>query len=560
VPGLGRILGNRFDVFFAAFWTNVLSLALPVVILQVYDRVIPNAAIHTLALFLLGLGGVLVIDAALNLIRSYLTAWSSARVQHVLGCAAVRRMLETDIKSFEAAGPGVHLQRLRGIETLRSFYSGQEIHLLIDVPFAFLFLGLIGLIAWDLALALLAVIAVLVAVSLAVGLVLSGSLQRRAKTDELRHNFIIEVLNGIHTIKSIGAEALMVRRYERLQRTSTESSYWVALYSAFARIVGATFSQLTIVIVGAYGSTLAMEGRLSVGALAACTFLAGRAAQPLLRALGIWTQFQNVRIARQQVNAIFAMAPDERGDIARGHVIEGGISLAGVDFGYGAREAPLLHDLDLHIAPGEVIGITGNNGSGKTTLLWLILGFLKPGAGQVLMDGIDVRRHDPERLRRHVAYLPQHGVLFQGTILENLTMFDDTRIDRAKEIAARLGLHEIIGRLPRGYDTPLSDSPDEGLPVGVRQRIAIVRALVPLDDPRLIVFDESNAWLDQAGDELLRRLLLDLCGRCTIVLVSHRPSYLALANRVYVVRGGTLHQSASGARETLGALKAELSA
>ena len=559
-PRIAGLHGHRFDVFFAAFWTNVLSLALPIVILQVYDRVIPNASMHSLVLFVAGLGCVLVVDAVLNLVRSYLTAWCSARVQHVLGCAAVRRMLETDIKSLEAEGPGARLQRLRSIESLRSFYAGQEIHLLIDLPFAFLFIGLIAMVAWELAAVQLAVIAVLVGAAVLSGLALRQSLERRSRTDEQRHNFVLEVLNGIHTIKSIGAEALMARRYERLQSSSAETTYWVALFSAIARIIGATFSQMTIVVIGAFGSTLVMDGRISVGALAACTFLAGRAAQPLLRALGVWTQFQNVRIARDQVRAIFDLPTDDRDDVAVGHAIGGALRLDGVSFGYGADRSGVLDDISLAVEPGEAIGITGNNGAGKTTLLWLVLGLLKPNAGRVLMDDMDVRRHDPAMLRRHVAYLPQNGVLFQGTILENLTMFDASHADRAKRIAAQLGLAEIIGRLPKGYDTVLNDSPDEGLPVGVRQRIAIARALVPLEEPRLIVFDEANGYLDQASDEMFRRLLVDLRGHCTLVLASHRPSYLALADRVYVLRNGKLQPPAGGARESLQALEAGLSA
>lgn len=559
-PPIAGLHGHRFDVFFAAFWTNVLSLSLPVVILQVYDRVIPNGSLNSLALFIAGLGCVLVIDAILNLVRSYLTAWCSARVQHVLGCAAVGRMLDTDIKSFEAEGPGVRLQRLRSIESLRSFYAGQEIHLLIDLPFAFLFIGLIAIVAWPLAAVQLSVIAVLVGAAVLSGLALRRSLERRSRTDELRHNFVIEVLNGIHTLKSIGAEALMARRYERLQSSSAETTYWVALFSAIARIIGATFSQMTIVVVGAYGSTLVMDGKISVGALAACTFLAGRAAQPLLRALGVWTQFQNVRIAREQVRAIFDLPAEDRGDVLAGRPVAGALRLENVSFGYGADQRGVLDGISLDIEAGEAVGITGNNGAGKTTLLWLVLGLLKPGAGRVIMDGIDVRHHDPAMLCKHVAYLPQNGVLFQGTILDNLTMFELGRAERAKQVAAQLGLAEIIGRLPKGYDTVLNDSPDEGLPVGVRQRIAIARALVPLEEPRLIVFDEANGYLDQASDEMFRRLLVELRGSCTLVLASHRPSYLAMADRTYVLRGGKLHPSSGGARESLQTLEAGLTA
>jgi ATP-binding cassette subfamily C protein LapB len=547
--------GSRFEIFFAAAWSNVLSLALPIVILQVYDRVIPNNAVSTLTLLMLGLCGVLALDAVLNLMRSHLAAWRGARIQHILSCTGVGRMLDADLKAFETQGPGVQLQRLRGIEALSGFYAGQEIHLLIDLPFAFLFIALIASVSPQIAGVLLAVTGLLVVSALISGRFLRRVLEERAKQDELRHNFVIEVLRGIHSVKTIGAESLMARRHERLQASASVSNYWVAFHSALARIIGSTFSQVTIVAVAAWGGGMAMRGEISIGALAACTFLAGRTAQPLLRAMGIWAQFQNVRIARDAVTDILSMPQDVRGAHDPDAAIEGALALRDVSFSYGAEEESLFSGVSFEAAPGEVVGITGNNGSGKTTLLWLAMGLLRPTGGRVLLDGRDVRSFDPGLLHRHVAYLPQDGVLFQGTILENMTMYRDDLADRAKRIAEQLGLSGIIDSLPRGYDTAINDSPEEGLPIGVRQRIAITRALVSVETPKLIVFDESNSYLDTVGDEALRQLLLQLRGLCTILLVSHRPSYLALADRVYLLRGGRMIE-AGGARARQGSVRA----
>jgi ATP-binding cassette subfamily C protein LapB len=178
--------------------------------------------------------------------------------------------------------------------------------------------------------------------------------------------------------------------------------------------------------------------------------------------------------------------------------------------------------------------------------------------GHIRLDGNEVTDYDRDVLHRHVVYLPQNAVLFQGSILDNMTLFDIGRADRAKRIAAMLGLSEIIGSLPQGYDTQIRDNPEESLPTGINQRIAIVRALASVDSPRLIIFDESNSHLDAEGDEALRQLLVQLRGHCTLVLVSHRPSYLSLADRIYILRDGKLTQSAGGAREALSQLEEKL--
>jgi ATP-binding cassette subfamily C protein LapB len=230
-----RATANHRDVFVASAATNILSMAMPVVILQVYDRVIPNASGHTLLVFVMGLGGVLLLDAALGIGRSYITGWSAARVHHMLSAMTVSRLLGARLEEVEGVAPGIQLQRIRAVENLKNFYSGQAILIAIDLPFVLLFLTLIALIAGTLVLVPIAILGATAVAAVLMGRTLRAALADRSATDERRHNFIIEVLTKMPTVKALGLEALLVRRYERLQGSSAEMTYWVTYLSSRAR-------------------------------------------------------------------------------------------------------------------------------------------------------------------------------------------------------------------------------------------------------------------------------------------------------------------------------------
>lgn len=538
---------------------NVLSLALPVAILQVYDRIIPNEALATLSVFVFALGAILVVDALLNLARSYVSSWSATRMQHLLGCSLLDRLMHADLREFEGLPPGVHLQRLRALDSIKGFYGGQGILLLVDLPFACIFILLIGLIAGPLLLAPVAVLILLAVFAVHSGRRLSEALKYRVAADDRRYNFMIEILTGIHTIKALGMEPLMVRRYERLQMASADANHLVGETSAAARNLGLTFSQLTSIIVAGYGSTLVMNGSLSVGGLAACTLLAGRAAQPMLRALGIWTQFQNVRFGREQVDTIWSMPQEPRGRIRpKEEVVSGKVELEDVDFTYREDLPPVISGLSLDIANGETIAVSGNNGSGKSTLLGLMTGVLAPTRGTVRFDGISLTDLDPAAFRRHICYLPQKAALFEGTILENITMFrGDRYATKAMQYADRLHLHTVIAQMPNGYDTRVDNGQSTRIPGGVRQRIALVRALTLADDIRLLLFDEGYSHLDRESNQALIEVLQELKSTCTTIIVSHRPSYLSLADRTFALRSGLLVPASGGARDHLERIRTE---
>ena len=525
-----------------SFILNLLSLALPLVLLQIYDRILPYEATDTLIVLVIGLG-VVVVDGLLRWGRTYISGWQAMRFEHIEACRAVDHMLAADLTVFARDAPGVHLDRVAGIDTLRDFYSGQALMALVDLPFVVLFIGLIWIIGGSLVAVPLILLSILMLGAFTIGKRLRGWLERRAQLDDRRFSFVIETLGGIHTVKGLAMETLMQRRYERLQESSAKTTYQTILHSHLAQALGGMASQITMVAMAAAGAASIINQGLSIGELAACTLLAGRSVQPVLRALGLWTQFQNIQVAGARIDEIYAL-PAETASTAGVDVdIKGAIEFDKVSVRYDDDGPWLLDKVNLKVTPGEMIGITGDTGSGKSTLLLLIVALRTPTEGRVLIDGIEAARHDPRRLRQQVAYVPQTAVMLRGTIMDNLTMCRGGRfVGSALEAARLLGLDEVINRLPDGYNTVIGSGSGVELPGGVRQRISIARAFAT--EAPVILFNEATNGLDPHDEQILKEAFIRLRGAKTIILVSHRPSILKLADRVFYLTKGSLELQA----------------
>ncbi len=528
----------RPDILVSSLFLNVLSLALPMVLLQVYDRIIPNVALQTLTLLIFGLIIVLIIDVLLRTARAYLSGWIGAKYEHEMGCNAVEKLLRADLQELEKLSPGVHLDRLSSIDSVRDFYSSQAGLALVDLPFVFLFLGLLGYIGGALLVIPVILLLILGCVAFILGVRLKEALKNDTLWEDRRYSFIIEILSGIHSIKGMAMENLMGRRYEKLMENCSKASFEVIFLSGLSQGIGSIFSQITMVAVASVGSVLVINGQITMGALAASTLLAGRTVQPLLRALGIWTRFQHIQIAKEKlhhINNTSRERPEETTDIARVDSIE----MKNVHFRYEEDGKEILNNISLKLKHGDIIGIRGGNGSGKSTLLWALMGGLKPTSGKILINGQNPKTFSTDSLRSRIAYLPQKPVMFRGTILDNLTMFrGDEHIDDALKIAEMLELNRILARMPDGYDTMIGDGAQNEIPPGIAQRITIARSLA--SKPDVILFDEANSGLDTQSDNDLQKLIERLKDVATIVLVSYRPSLLRLADRQFDLKDGCL--------------------
>ncbi|VAW50727.1 hypothetical protein MNBD_GAMMA05-2655 [hydrothermal vent metagenome] len=522
------------SVLVASLMINILALGLPMVILQVYDRIIPNQATESFTLLMIGLIAVIIIDSFLKIFRSMILSWEGARFDHRESLHAMNHILDAESNSFSSKPTSYYLDKMEALEKIQEFYSSQSILLAIDIPFVFIFLALIYVIAGPLILIPLILLGIFFVVSTKIGDHLRHALKKRSIMEERRQNFIHETLTGIHTIKSMAMESLMLRRYERLQKKSAESVSELAKINSVVQGVGATVSQLAVVCFASIGSIYVIDGSLTIGALAAGTMLSSRVLQPGLNAMNIWSQFQTVRLAHEKVSELYSMEEEKSGNIKPSKGIQGKIELQNISFKYPTQKESLLEDISLTINAGDSISITGSNGAGKSTLIALLSGFLRPDKGEILLDENKIHSYEFEYLRAQIGIVPQHGILFEGTILENMTLYrEGEAINQAIELSKILGLDEIITRLPAGLDTQVGGAAVDSLSEGVRQKIIMVRSLV--GHPKIMLFDDANANFDIKNDSRLHRVIEDFKKEKTLVIVSHRPSFLSLCDRHFKI-------------------------
>jgi ATP-binding cassette, subfamily C, bacterial LapB len=528
--------GGCLPLLLASAGTNLLALALPIFILQIYDRVLPNGATTTLFVLIVGLAIALMFDAALRALRAHVAAWNGARFEHSVRYRAVERLLRAPLDHFERDTPGSYLERINAVGSMRDFHASQLLLAAVDLPFALIFLTLIAYLGSWLVLVPLILLVIFSILAVAVGQALRRSATTRVETDKRRYDFIIEALSGIHTIKALALNAAMLRRAEPLQEESAFAVERVMYQSALAQTLGGLFSQINLVMLVAFGALLVLDGRMTMGALAACTLLSGRALQPLQTAMGLWANFQAIRVARAGIAEIMAM-PSEKADRTFAPEIAGVLELRDLTFRHDTQGPVLIEGVTLAVRPGEIIGIDGDTGSGKSTLLLLMLGLLQPERGSVHVDSNDAAKIDPDWLRQHVALLSRDGTVFGGTILDNLTNFREGEcVNEALYLSYLVGLDDAVKRLPEGFDTRIGAG--EVLPAGLRQRIAIVRELVK--QPKIILFDDADHALDADASRRLVELLRQAGRRCAIVLVSAKPQIMQLAQRRYRLSRGKL--------------------
>lgn len=529
---------SRLPIVLATLGSNLLALVLPLVTLQLYDRVIPGKGFASLDVLAAGLALALLLDILLRLAQGQLIAWSSARFEHEVSCSAVRAFLQAQPAAIEAAPPGVHVQRLNAVEPLRDFATHQGVVALVDLPFAFVFLGLI----WYVAPPLFAVTMLFLMLAFGgawiTGMRLRSVVRDRAEVDDRRISFLLETLGAAHTIKGAAVETPIIRRYERLIEQAAAAGYRSAFMSGIAQASGNISARTLTFGVVVLGAVLVLDGQLTVGGLAACSLLAGRALQPLLRSVGVLNQLYTVSDAAKRLQAVLELPASRPSTASVREPRTGALELTGVTFGF-TPDRPLIVNASLRIEPGETISLMSSS-PGKSTLLRLAAGLLTPDRGTVTLGGVPLAEIAPERLARAIGYVPQNTALFRGTLMDNLTMFSSDRatIERATRLSAEIGLDAHVMRLAQGYDTVVDD---EGLflPQGVLQRLTIIRALVRC--PRILLFDDANTAFDQDADLQLRRMLHRLKQEgCALVLVSHRPSLLALADRSFVLSDGSL--------------------
>ncbi len=516
---------------------NLLALAMPLYTMNVYDRVLPNAATETLWALSIGVILATLFDLVIKLLRGTLVDAASGRADVVLANFIYGRLLGARLSETPPAA-GVRANTLREFETLREFLNSATLTTFGDLPFVILFVGMVGVVAGPLVFILLAGIPIL----LGLGWLTQRTLRRLSEnqfTQTAQRNAIaVETLIGLETLKSAGAESFAATLWERSVADGVRTSLKIRKISnkgQNAIFAAQTIIQVAMVMAGFY---LVVAGSITSGALIAGTMLAGRALQPLSQMAMLIARLHQTRIAYRSLSEI-VHAPQERPDTAQflsEAPTRGAITFDAVSFSYQKDAPPALRDVSFQIEAGERVAIVGVIGTGKTTVLKLIQALFLPQAGRVLVDGLPVSQIDPVLLRRATTMALQDAELFQGTIRSNIALADPTASDvRILAAAENAGALEWIMRLPKGLDTPVRER-GSGLSGGQRQSVTLARAL--LADACVVLLDEPTSDMDARTEQaVLHRLRGGLDGR-TLVLVTHRPALLELVDRMIVLDDG----------------------
>lgn len=525
------------DAMLASVLVNIFALAMPLFTLNVYDRVVPNNAVETLWMMVIGIALVVVFNLILSSARAHILDTASKKVDVRLSAQIMERVLDMRMES-RPASVGSFAANLRSFETVRDFIASTSLAAVVDLPFTLMFLGALWWIAPPMVIPpIVAIVAVLIVSILAqarLRRLVAESFQATAQ----RNASLIESLSGLETVKTLNAQSEMQRRWERSTEFLARMNARIKRISTVTVGFVHTAQQLTTISVVVIGVYLVQEAELSMGGIIAASMISGRCLGVFGQAAGLLMQYQNARASLGSIDSYMKMPverPSERSFVPR-PVLRGEIELRNVSFTYPGAAQPALSRINLHIRAGERVGILGRIGSGKSTLEKLILGLYQPTSGSVLIDGIDIQQIDPADLRRNVGYVPQDPQLFYGTLKQNLIMGSPFVSDRQMLDAARVaGIEDFASRDPDGYDMIIGERGDS-LSGGQRQSVAVGRALV--NDPPILLLDEPSSNMDNQSEAMLRRRLQAVTAAKTMILITHRTALLKLVDRLVVIDAG----------------------
>lgn len=527
------------DTLLAALVVNLFALAIPMFSMTVYDRVVPNHAVETL--WVLAIGAILVLgfDFMLRTLRAYIVDTAGKRIDVQLSARIMERVLGLRMDA-RPASVGSFAANLRAFEGVRDFIASATVTTLIDLPFVLLFLVVMVWISpWLLLPPLVGMLAVLF-----VTLVSQDKMHELTETtyraSAQRNATLVESLVGLETLKTLSAESLVQRQWERATLFIAQVSGRLKLLSAgtvnFAQLMQQLVN-IAVIIVGVYELS---EGHMSMGGIIAASMLSGRAMAPLGQVAGLMMQYQSARTSLASVNTHMELPVErpEGASFVHRPTFSGEIEFKDVSFCYPGRDEAVLKKVSFKLKAGEKVGIIGRIGSGKTTIEKLVLGLYQPTEGAVFIDGIDARQIDPAELRRAIGFVPQDVTLFYGTLKHNIAMgapfADDSAILAAAELA---GVKEFADTHPQGFEMPIGER-GESLSGGQRQAVAIARAM--LNDPPMLLLDEPSSSMDHQSEEGLKQRLRRFAATKTIILVTHRTSLLDLVDRLIVLDQGRI--------------------
>jgi subfamily B ATP-binding cassette protein HlyB/CyaB len=504
----------------------------------VMDKVLVNRAFNTLNVVCVALLFSSLFEIMLTGLRNYVFAHTANRIDVELGARLFRHLLALPLAYFGARRVGDTVARVRELENIRSFLTGQALTAVIDLFFSFIFLAVMCLYSVWLTLVVVVSLPLYAGISMVLNPVLRERLNEKFARGADNQSFLVETVSGAETVKSMAVEPQFTHHWDKQLAAYVAAGFRVSslgnIGQQLIQLVGKLVTLATLYL----GAKLVIEGRLSVGELIAFNMMSQRVAAPVLRLAQLWQDFQQVGISMGRLGDILNMRTELPQSRQALPAVQGAIHFEQISFRYRADGPPVLNDVSLEIGAGEVVGIVGRSGSGKSTLTKLLQRLYIPDQGRVRIDGIDLALADPAWLRRQIGVVLQENLLFNRSIRDNIAVTDTGMPLEAVIHAARLaGAHDFISDMPEGYDTRVGEH-GSNLSGGQRQRLAIARALVT--HPRILIFDEATSALDFETERIIQNNMQDICRGRTVIIIAHRLSSVRHADHIVAMDKGRI--------------------
>ena len=539
LPSIWRYRAPLAHVVLASLAIQIFSLVTPLFFQVVIDKVLVHRSASTLYVLVGGLIIVSCFDAVMQYLRSYALNHTTNRIDVELGQRLFAHLLKLPIHYFETRPTGQTVARMRELETIRSFLTGQGLSSVLDLIFTVLFMIVLFNYSVKLAIVVAVTIPLYAFIAILIGPTLREHINEKFNRGAQSQQFLVETVVGAQTVKAAAVEPSMRAEWEEklaaYVRTGFDASMLASLGQGSIQLVNKLSSAIILLL----GANAVISGELSVGALVAFNMISGQVAQPVLRLSQLWQDFQQVQISMERLGDILnTPAEASNRSMAALPPPKGAIEFKNVSFRYTPKAQDVLRQVSLTIAPGEVIGIVGPSGSGKSSLTKLVQRFYSPQEGQVLLDGMDLAQADPNWLRRHIGVVLQENLLFNRSLHDNIA-FSNPAMSRARVIAVSqlAGADEFISKLPMGYDTPIEER-GANLSGGQRQRIAIARALAT--NPRILILDEATSALDYESEHIIQKNMREIVKGRTVLIIAHRLSTVRHANRIVGMTDGRI--------------------
>jgi len=553
-PALKRYRGMLLQVLLASFVVQLFTLANPLLIQVIIDKVITQRSLDTLQILGLALVVVTLMESVIGTLRTFLFTDTTNRIDLRLGAEVIDHLLRLPLGYFDRRPVGELGTRIAELEKIRNFLTGQALMTVLDAAFSVIYIVVMAFYSWLLTIIALGVVPIQVALTLLGAPLFRRQYRQAAEENARTQSHLVEVLTGIQTVKA--------QNVEMVSRWKWQDSYARYISRTFEKTITGTFlnessqvlqklSQLLVLWVGA---TLVLKGDLTLGQLIAFRIISSYVTQPLLRLSSIWQNIQELRVSFERL-ADVVDTPEESSQADRSNIplppIIGDVVFDNVSFSFTPGGTEVLSNVSLHVKPGTFVGVVGQSGSGKSTLMKLLPRLYSPTKGRILVDQYNIDKVELYSLRRQIGIVPQDPLLFSGSISENIALTNPEAPSDAIVAAARVaGAHEFIMDLPSGYSTELGER-GASLSGGQRQRLAIARTL--LGNPKLLVMDEATSALDYNTERLVCDNLREAMHDCTVFFITHRLSTILRADLIVMMDQGAIVET--GTHDELMALR-----